>query len=138
MKSKKDSQLWKLRIISQNQNNMNIEKIQKVIKKMLTENWEINSVVRGEDDYGEEEDEFYFTYPDHKYLWSVSQDMSGKNYFFYYPSSQDRSVFIRFVADELGASTKEDLRSLFEILKGKIFGFDVVLDEILTEKEIPF
>ena len=110
--------------------NMNKEKIQRVIRKMLLEHTKITSVTRGEENPSIEE--YYFNFPDEKYLWSVTQSADGQYYFFYYPSSLDRSEFIRIGIDDLDSRSKDDLKQLFGLMKDKLFGFDSVLDDILS------
>lgn len=107
---------------------MNKEKIQKVIAKMLAESEEIKSVTR-ESISGSEE--YYFTYPDNKYQWSVLKSSDVGNYMFYYPSTSNRSEFLRFDVDEMDESSKKNFNLLFEDVQGKIFGFDSILDDIL-------
>lgn len=114
---------------------MNKEKIQKVIEKMLTDHTKIKSVTRSSNDFEESMEEYYFTFPDEKYLWSISQNAEGNNFIFYYPSKEDHSEFIRVGADDIANDyfLKEDLKKLFGLMKGKLFGFDGVLDDILNE-----
>ena len=110
---------------------MNKEKIQKVIKKMLKDNKDIKSVVKVDGVEVSITEEYYFTYPVDKYLWSLGKDYSGGIYIYYYPSRETRSEFLRFGPEELDYSAQEDLRSLMEVVRGKLYDFDEVIDDIL-------
>jgi hypothetical protein len=114
---------------------MNKERIQLVIQKMLDEHKKIKSVVRDNDAIEQGGEEYYFTYPDDKYLWSVMKDSGGDNYIFFYPSKDDKSNFLRFGSEELNTLSIQKLKYLFTEVRGKIFGFDDVLDDILGQNE---
>lgn len=108
---------------------MNKEKIQKLIVKMLEEQEKISSVTR--DNSPENSEEYYFTYPDDKYQWSILKTTAGIIHIFFYPSKEKRSEFLRFESDDMTAESGSNLKSLFETVRGKLFGFDSVLDDIL-------
>jgi hypothetical protein len=108
---------------------MNEKDVSQVVMKMLSDQEAIKSV-RSSEDYGEGE-EYYFTYPEDKYFWSVAKDNSGDFFFFYYPSGDDKSVFLRFEADALGSDGGSNLKTLFSIIRSKRFGFDDVVKDIL-------
>jgi hypothetical protein len=111
---------------------MNIEKIQKVIEKMISDHSRIKSVVKSEDDFPSSLEEYYFTYPEDKYLWSIGQNSEEQRYVFYYPSKSDRTTFLRFESDDMDKTTKENLKLLYQVVRGKLYGFDDVVNDILS------
>lgn len=109
---------------------MEKEKIKNLIDKMLREKDKIGSVTK-EINPIEESEEYYFTYPSDKYYWSVNKDSIGEYHIFYYPEKNIKSEYLRFSRQELGSTVMVSLRDLFELLRGKLYGFDSVLDDIL-------
>lgn len=112
---------------------MDNEKIEKLILKMIADQDQINFVEKSTDPFSNGLEEYYFTFPFGRYSWSICQNPEGDYSIFYYPSQSDKSVFLRFGSDSLGVFGEENLTKLYKIIKEKQFGFDKVLDNILTD-----
>jgi hypothetical protein len=114
---------------------MNNEKLEKLIEKMLSDQDKIANVKRGDpSEFNGPITEYYFTFPDQKYHWSITSDPSGEHLIFYYPSETDTSTFLRFGRRELSNWAQENLAKLFEVVNLKVFAFDDVLNQILKEE----
>ncbi|GEM_PF-1669293 len=109
---------------------MNDKQIQDVVKKMLSDQDQIQSV-RKPTTPVENAEEYFFTYPGNKYLWSIMQDEDGDYHMYFYASKEDEQTYLRFGEDVFGPEGKEKLTTLFGVLQGKLHGFDQVLKDIL-------
>ncbi len=109
---------------------MNETEINKIIKKMITNSERIRSVEATDDSPF---NEYYFSYPEDKYTWSILVDDSGTYRLFYYPSNSDRSNFLSFEPDNNFFGSEDNFKSLHTIVKNKLFGFDEVVKDILGE-----
>jgi len=111
---------------------MNNEKVMKLVEKMLAESDKIKSVSLSDSEFSNVTNEYYFTFPDNKYKWSISQIKDGSFYLFYYKDSDDDSSFLR-VGDNLNDDFFDsNLKNLHELLKGKESGLEIVLQDILN------
>ncbi len=111
---------------------MNNLKIQQLVEKIVSDQEKIQSV-RKSDDAPSGSEEFYFTYPDDKYLWSVLKDSEGAHWLYYYPNRDDHSEFMRIGEEGFSITHGDKLQEVFAIARSKLFGFDNVLKDILGE-----
>jgi hypothetical protein len=118
-----------------------MSKIVQAVNSMILNKKRISEVIRHEAEY-------FFLYKG-KYKWSMTSDDKGNHYYlFYYPGTQSLeelasmadyqwesfNAFIRYSTKDIG--TKEALdsfRELYEIVKGRIYKMDDVLDEIISD-----
>jgi len=112
---------------------MHKERLQQLILKMLNEHQSIKSVTATGPDFTNVE-EYYFTFPDDKYLWSLTKSSDGEIHIFFYPNKSERSIFLRFGPADIDSFYRDRLKQLFETVRGKLYGFDGVLSDILDEE----
>jgi hypothetical protein len=110
---------------------MNEEKNKKLLEKIVSNQALIESVERASTSPDGFE-EYYFTYPNTKYLWSIVSSSSSTNLLYFYPDGNQEGNYMRVELPQGDSAVTEKLRLLFEAVRGKVFGFDKVIDDILS------
>lgn len=93
-------------------------------------------------------DEVFFLYKG-KYKWSITEGNSGEYRLFYYPGSSDTIDFladsarsgwdsdipmITYSVEDIGTvEAKATFKELYLVTKGKVFGVDEALDDIISD-----
>ena len=118
-------------------------RIVEAINTMILNSNSIGSVVQNEN-------EFIFSYKG-KYVWGISESQNSSDYFLYfYPqvvSTRDLAGItdwanvssVSYSSKEFGTSeARSSMAELMTIVREKLHGMDKVLDDILSDSEIPF
>lgn len=120
-----------------------MSKIVQAINSIISNAKNIGNVSRGDS-------ELFFTYKE-KYKWSISK-RGDDFYLWFYPRNisihdlvasarhdWEGIEMVTYQASEIG--TREALSSfseLFTVISGKLYGIDGVLDDIISDDDIPF
>ncbi|WP_430387265.1 hypothetical protein [Dyella sp. 20L07] len=102
---------------------------------------------------GEERREFFFLYKE-KFKWSIVESSDKKIYYLhYYPSGlpllalasmeeyewSDFKEIISYSTNDLGGREAfQSFKELYEVVREKAFGMSSVLDEIISDDDLPF
>lgn len=121
-----------------------MSKIVQAINSMITNSNKIKEVQRAEKEY-------FFIYKD-KYKWSMRQD-NDDVYLWFYPGNEtlddlvstaefgwvDSPAMITYKASEIGTQEAwASFRELFNVIKGKIYHIDEVLEDIISDDNADF
>ncbi len=121
-----------------------MSKVVKAINSMITNDSKISNVIKSGD-------ELFFLY-DKKHKWSMGY-VEDRGYFLhFYPStvhtieeissisSWDSVSFVTFKSEDINTrEATETFKELYQILQGKLYGIDDVLNEIIGDgNDLPF